>query len=123
MSLTTDIRDTAARAELEICKMRGVQATYTPFVTGGTPVVVWARPLPGESTDEGDVASITTEQSVRRFRIPRQTGFPPSNGVRTKGTLTYDGVLYRIAGFSVDSVGARYTFGCIRDHAAVIGDR
>lgn len=121
MSLSTDLRDTAANAELEVCKMRGAQGTYTPLPTGATAVAVWMRPLPGESTDEGDLSGIGTESTVKRFRVPRQTSFPPSDGVRTRGTLTYGGVLYRIAAFSVDSLGARYTFDCVREHAAIIG--
>lgn len=122
MSVRDDIRDGAAKAAFDICRDLGVQATYTPLATGGSAVNVYCMP-DDESTTEGNALEITTEQTAKRFFVPKQTGFPPTNGVRTKAKFEAESVTYFVESMDMDALRAGYVLTCTRDHAALIGDR
>ena len=122
MSVRTDLRDTAAAAALQMCKVYGAQGTYTSLTGESTATDVWLMPE-GESTEEGEVIGVMVESSRRQFMVPRQSSptWPPTNGVRTKAKLVVEDVSWYVESIESDDLGATWTLDCIRDHAAIAG--
>jgi len=89
-SRRTDLRDAYARAELERAQRAdGVQITYSH--QGGNAVTLWAR-VADAVVEAADEAGCLLEGEVRRFRIPRQTGF--AGEVSENDEITWNSVVY-----------------------------
>lgn len=104
MSFESEIRDLAAKSSLEFCK----QLTPGAFShKGQSPVTIYlsAGPERHELRIEGNHS---VEFAVRDFFVPRQTSFPPTEGVDPQDTITLLGSVWSIGPFELDSVGAAY---------------
>lgn len=86
------LRDAYAAAELARARAAdGVQVSYSH--QGGDAVTLWAR-LSDAEVGTRDDDGILFEGEVRRFRIPRQTGF--SGAVSENDEITWDGRTYLV---------------------------
>lgn len=119
MGFRQGIRDCAAIAYLETCKLLGEQITFYERGAGG--VTLWAMPSGGE-VGEVDRLKVRSEQHSTKFNIPRQSNFPPANGPSINSEIVdADGNRWRIVpAIDVDSVEAVYKCPCERIKAKAV---
>lgn len=114
MSFRSDVRDATAAVSLDLLKELGVQIVYSH--RGAAGVTLWAAP-DDESKTGGEMLDVDAELTSRVFFIPKQTNFPPTNGVSTEDTVTFESVLYHVRSIERDTVGAGYLLSCERVQA------
>lgn len=105
MSIETDIRDTTAAAVKEACRLF---STCSYSHKGGTATTgLYCVPGAIEKTSTS-VHGSDAEVQRRRFAMPYQTSFPPSNGIEIGDEITYANVVWRVVDYDTDAVGAVY---------------
>lgn len=116
MSINTVVRDGMANGFKQLFRVQGKTITYTD--EEGTSATLYADSKPGERVD-GDVLGMPSETSTRTFSIPRQTGFPPTNGVHMNHLIVLNGVRYlvRQAPDDADGLLAVHDVLAVRDQA------
>ena len=69
----------------------------------------------------GEFLDIETEETERVFLVPKQTSFPPTDGINYGDTLTFDSVPYQVERWEVDDVGILYAITCSRPRGHKMG--
>jgi hypothetical protein len=117
MSMRTDIRDAAAQTALAVCMTFGDTITYSD--RGGAAVTLYAAP-DDESVADVNILGLEADQTTRRFTVPKQANFPPTNGIRTGAEIKYPTTAaysYFVVSAEADTLGAAYTVTTTRKHA------
>ena len=115
-----EIRDNVALEALEVCQVYGAQVTYQDR-NADTPVTLWC--IPGPVTRRlSKRGSIQEEESERKFTIPLQDNFPPSNEPSAEAQIVYEGHTWNLIDeggefWKRDSVGACWTCTAARHQA------
>jgi len=124
MSTRTDLRDSTAQVALDLLKAFGEQAYLSDH--GGASVTLWIDPG-DENKGESDMLSVEAEGAERTFFIPKQTSFPPPNGLQVHGaeftwptTASYK---WQVIGYTADSTGAGYLVRVRRTQGTALGSR
>jgi hypothetical protein len=121
MSFRTDLRDLMAASAKAAQDVLGDTVSYTnraaSAVTGLT-----AHPGP-ESRELAEAMGLRIEQTAREFEIPRQTSFPPSDGINIGDKVTFDSKDYRVERWEDISEGyeALFKLSCSRMVASKAG--
>jgi len=100
MSVNTVVRDQTANAFKLLFRALGKSITYIDET--GAEATLYADSKPGARVN-GEVIGMETEFSSRTFEIPRQTGFPPTNGVHVDHQIVCNGVRYLVRQAQDDS--------------------
>jgi len=87
----TRLRDAAARAALRIAKRAGVQVVFQNV--GDAELTLWAL-IEESSRGAGVENNVDAYDTV--IVIPRQTNFPPTNGILTGSIVTFNDTIYAI---------------------------
>lgn len=121
------LRDQFAREALATCRVYG---DFLPFQNRATDSIVWVWTIPDEERRimKPDGA-LEVEQTLRDFFIPRQSvcscgvkrcdcsnkkEFPPEGEPSIGSLIKLGNYEYDMDSFERDSVGAAFTFHCIR---------
>ena len=114
MSIETSMRDQLARAKICVYRVLGSTVLYSN--RGQTAVMLYAD-QGAETKNIAPALTADAEVSERDFFVPRQTAFPPANGVAIGDEVTWNGVIYTIDRMTQDAIGSEHTLTCIRRQA------
>jgi len=120
MSVRDEFQSVAANAAKEILELLGDTVSYTN--RNASAVTLSAHPG-AESTDLSFEMGHDAETIARPFLIPKQTNFPPANGVNIGDGITFDNKTYRVELWRDISggYGALFRLECVRTRTATIG--
>lgn len=119
MSLETIVRDRVSRALVYLYKRLGKTVSFTN--RDDAPVTLYADYKP-ESTSLHETLKMNAEETERTFYIPRQTGFPPTDGINIGGVIAIGTKEYEID--KIDAAGdesPQFELTCTRKRAVDVG--
>ena len=118
MSFRTELQTDAAELVVDVLGDLGETIVYRNKEASTVNVV--GSPL-DSAFGLAEVLDIEVEENQRVFLVPKQTGFPPTNGINYGDTLTFDSVNYQVESYAVDDVGALYAITCSRSRPHKMG--
>jgi len=121
MSARTDFRDQFAAVAKIAQDVLGDTISYTN--RGGSAATgITAHPGP-ESRELAEMMGLRAEMTAREFEVPRQTSFPPSDGINIGDGVTFDSKVYRVERWEDISGGyeALFKLQCSRTVASKVG--
>lgn len=116
MSLETNIRDLYAAAHKEMCQFLRGSGVITYSHRGGGAVTLTANFGP-DSKQLAEELGCDVEDTAKTFYIPRQTNFPPTNGVSISDEIVWNSKTWDVVRYTVDSVGAHFVIDCVYTQA------
>ncbi len=119
MNFRADLRRGTARITLEILRVLGTTATYSG---ADRTVTIYCDPG-AEQRTYSEVLGAMTDTTSRTFTIPRQTDFPPSNGVAVADEIDFEDNVYTVDEWLDVSagVGALFEIKATRVQPTVLG--
>jgi hypothetical protein len=114
LTFRTDLLDNAAALALQVCQQFGAQAYYGNKAVAN--VTIWLAP-DTVTRDSGEAVGAEADLTTQRFFIPKQTSFPPADGIQINDTITYPTTAaykYIITRWEGDGVGAGFTVDTVR---------
>jgi hypothetical protein len=121
VGVETYIRDQAARAQLYVFKSGlGQQGTYRN--RSGSNVTVWCD-AEAETKTLVEQNGVEIELSTRVVHVPRQTNFPPTDGVAINDEFTLNSIKYYIDDFEKDALEATWKLTVQRQQARTLKGR
>lgn len=119
MSFNTVLRDGVANGFKQFYRAMGKTISYTHRTDSA--VTLYADSRPGDVIT-GDVLGADTRQTKRTFFIPRQTNFPPTNGIQIGDAIVENSVRYLVerATDDGDNLTPQFEVVTVRDQATVV---
>lgn len=127
MSFRSDLQTATAQLAYDIIGVTGssseVTATYSNRGASGVSITVHPE---AESQELADMIGLQSNETARRFLVPKQTNFPPTAGIAVNDEMTYPTnatYKYRIVKWEDISggVGSLFQLSCARSLARRVG--
>lgn len=117
MSFSTDLRDACADAAKQILTTLGETVTYSHRGAATVSVKCAVGDLAKSIAVE---MGIDVENTEAVFTIPKQTSFPPTNGISVGDEIVFNSITYDVVDFKNDSPGAIFSLQCERKQARTV---
>ena len=114
MSFSTDLRDACATAAYQILTVLGESVTYSHRGAATINLKAAVGDLAKEMA--GDLG-MDVEDTEAVFTIPKQTSFPPTNGISIGDEIVWNSITWDVEDFKSDSPGAIFGLKCSRKQA------